>query len=86
MVTRFVWDDESQDVLSARHVELGRQTGVLAGLPIALSARVVVHTLAGELTAAEQVIDQLLGLSDAMGIPMQLNGRLVVAAGRRRRR
>jgi len=38
VVTRFVWDDESQDVLSARHVELGRQTGVLAGLPIALSA------------------------------------------------
>jgi DNA-binding CsgD family transcriptional regulator len=84
VVTRFVWDDESQDVLSARHVELGRQTGVLAGLPIALSARIVVHTLAGELTAAEQVIDELLALSDAMGIPMQLNGRLVVTAWRGR--
>ena len=71
-------------MLSARHVELGRQTGVLAGLPIALSARIVVHTLAGELTAAEQVIDELLALSDAMGIPMQLNGRLVVAAWRGR--
>jgi DNA-binding CsgD family transcriptional regulator len=43
-----------------------------------------VHTLAGELTAAEQVIDELLALSDAMGIPMQLNGRLVVTAWRGR--
>jgi DNA-binding CsgD family transcriptional regulator len=84
VVTRFVWDDESQDVLSARHVELGRQTGVLAGLPIALSARIVVHTLAGELTAADHVIEELLTLSDAMGIPMQLNGHLVVAAWRGR--
>ncbi len=84
VVTRFVWDDESQDVLSARHVELGRQTGVLAGLPIALSARIVVHTIAGELTAADHVIEELLTLSDVMRIPMQLNGRLVVAAWRGR--
>ena len=84
VVTRFVWDDESQDVLSARHVELGRQNGVLAGLPIALSARIVVHTIAGELTAADHVIEELLTLSDAMRIPMQLNGRLVVAAWRGR--
>jgi DNA-binding CsgD family transcriptional regulator len=84
VVTRFVWDDEAQDVLSARHVELGRRTGVLAGLPIALSARIVVHTLAGELTAADHVIGELLTLSVAMGIPMQLNGRLVVAAWRGR--
>ena len=82
VVTRFVWDDESQDVLSARHVELGRQTGVLAGLPIALSARIVVHTIAGELTAADHMIEELLTLSDVMRIPMQLNGRLVVAAWR----
>jgi DNA-binding CsgD family transcriptional regulator/tetratricopeptide (TPR) repeat protein len=84
VVTRFVWDDEAQDVLSARHVELGRRTGVLAGLPIALSARVVVHTLAGELAAADHVIEELLTLSEAMGIPMQLNGRLVVTAWRGR--
>ena len=84
VVTRFVWDDESQDVLSARHVELGRQTGVLAGLPIALSARIVAHTIAGELTAADHVIEELLTLSDVMRIPMQLNGRLVVAAWRGR--
>jgi DNA-binding CsgD family transcriptional regulator len=82
VVTRFVWDDEAQDVLSARHVELGRQTGVLAGLPIALSARIVVHILAGELTAADHAIEELLTLSEAMGIPMQLNGRMVVAAWR----
>jgi DNA-binding CsgD family transcriptional regulator len=84
VVTRFVWDDESQDVLSARHVELGRQTGVLAGLPTALGARIVVHTIAGELTAADHVIEELLTLSDVMRIPMQLNGRLVVAAWRGR--
>jgi DNA-binding CsgD family transcriptional regulator len=84
VMTRFVWDDEAQDVLSARHVELGRQTGVLAGLPSALSARIVVHTLAGELTAADHAIEELLTLSAAMSIPMQLNGRLLVAAWRGR--
>ena len=31
----------------------GRRTGVLAGLPIALPARIVVHTLAGDFTAAD---------------------------------
>ena len=87
VLTRFVWDDESQDVLSARHVELGRQTGVLAGLPIALNARVC-STFAGEFTAAATLIEELLTLTDAMRIPMQLNGRWCWppgAAGKRRR-
>jgi len=43
-----------------------------------------VHTIAGELTAADHVIEELLTLSDVMRIPMQLNGRLVVAAWRGR--
>ena len=35
-----LWDDESYEVLSARHIELGREAGVLAVLPTALTTRV----------------------------------------------
>ena len=45
-----VWDDESWDVVSARHVELARAAGALAELPLALSSRAVMLTFAGELT------------------------------------
>ena len=35
------WDDDSWDELSARHVELARDLGVLSELPLALNSRIV---------------------------------------------
>ncbi|HEY1823592.1 MAG TPA: AAA family ATPase [Trebonia sp.] len=83
-MARRTWDHESYLELSARHVELARQTGVLAGLPSALGARVVVQTIAGELNLADQAIEELRTLTDAMGVPMLWNGPLIVAAWRGR--
>ena len=36
------WDDERWDVLSARHVQLARDTGALSELPLALTSRAYV--------------------------------------------
>jgi len=40
-VAMALWDDESYDVLSARHIEIGREAGALAVLPTALTTRIV---------------------------------------------
>src|SRR4029077_21293871 len=53
-VAMALWDDESYDVLSARHIEIAREAGVHAVLPTALTTRIVSYAFAGQLSAAEQ--------------------------------
>ena len=79
-----LWDDESFDVLTSRHISLGRQTGALARLPIAYSARIVAHAYAGNLDAADEVISELKAMTDAIGSPFPPYGPLIVAAWRGR--
>ena len=83
-VAMALWDDESYDVLSARHIEIAREAGVLAVLPTALTTRVVSCAFAGELTAAEQLIEEMRALTDAMGIPAPAYGPVFVSAWRGR--
>ncbi len=71
-VAMALWDDESYEELSARHIELGREAGVLAVMPTALTTRIVACAFAGELTAAEELIEELRALTDAMGTPVPL--------------
>jgi hypothetical protein len=47
-----VWDHDRWDALSARHVQLARETGTLSELPLALTSRACALLFAGELTAA----------------------------------
>ena len=54
-----LWDDESWDVLAARHVELAREAGALAVLPLALNTRVGLHLCAGELAAAASLVEEV---------------------------
>jgi hypothetical protein len=63
------WDDESYDVLSARHIEIGREAGALAVLPTALTTRIVACVFAGQLAAAEELIEEMRALTAAMGLP-----------------
>ena len=79
-----LWDDDSWAELAARHMELGRETGALAVLPIALSARIAAHTFAGELLAASQLIDEMQAVTDAIGGQLPPYGPLLVAAWRGR--
>jgi DNA-binding CsgD family transcriptional regulator len=83
-VAMALWDDESYDVLSARHIEIGRAAGVLAVLPTALTTRVVACAFAGELTAADELIEEMRTLTDAMGTPAPPYGPVFVAAWRGR--
>ena len=62
-----IWDDESWDAVSARHVELARAAGALAELPLALSSRAVMLTFAGELTAAAALLQELKTVTEATG-------------------
>jgi DNA-binding CsgD family transcriptional regulator len=67
IVARYVWDDHSWDVLSDRHVELGRSAGALSELPVALNSRAFLLLFAGELAAAASLIQQLQPAIEATG-------------------
>ena len=79
-----IWDDESWDVLSARHVELARAAGVLTELPLALSSRALVLLFAGELGAAEALVQEAQMVTEATGDSVTPYGALVLAALRGR--
>jgi DNA-binding CsgD family transcriptional regulator len=83
-VAMALWDDESYDVLSARHIEIAREAGVLAVLPTALTTRIVSCAFAGQLDAAEQLIEEMRALTDAMGTPAPAYGPVFVSAWRGR--
>ena len=83
-VAMALWDDESYDVLSARHIEIGREAGALAVLPTALTTRIVACVFAGQLAAAEELIEEMRALTAAMGTPAPAYGPVFVAAWRGR--
>jgi DNA-binding CsgD family transcriptional regulator len=62
-----LWDEESRDVLTCRHVQLARDAGALAVLPGALTARVGAHVTAGELGAAAAVLEEAEAITAATG-------------------
>ena len=83
-VAMALWDDDSYEALSARHIELGREAGVLAVLPTAMTTRIVACAFAGQLTAAEELIGEMRVLTSAIEIPMPAYGPLFVSAWRGR--
>ncbi|WP_081665429.1 helix-turn-helix transcriptional regulator [Mycobacterium sp. UM_CSW] len=77
-----IWDDESWEVLSTRHVELSRATGILTELPLALSSRAVMHLFAGELDAAESLAHEIRMVTQATGSALSPYGAIGLAAFR----
>jgi DNA-binding CsgD family transcriptional regulator len=75
-----LWDDETWDVLATRHVELAREAGALAVLPLALSMRMSAHTYTGGLAAASTLIEELQAATDATGSQLPPYGALLLAA------
>ena len=62
-----LWDYESWDALSARQLQVARDTGALSVLPIVLSTRAGVHLFAGELGVAAALVEELDAVTGATG-------------------
>ena len=79
-----LWDDTGWETLSERHVRLARRTGALGDLPLALTQRVYMHLLAGELTPAASLVDEIEAATDAIGSTLAPYGKVGLAALRGR--
>jgi DNA-binding CsgD family transcriptional regulator len=75
-----LWDDGQWDVLSRRHVRLAHDAGALSELPVALSARAYLELLAGDLTAAATLIEEVRAATEATGSNFAPYGALGLAA------
>ncbi|GAA3057965.1 LuxR family transcriptional regulator [Pseudonocardia yunnanensis] len=73
-------DDETWDVLAARHVQLAREAGALSELPLALTSRILLHVFAGELAAAASLLAELAAVSEVTGSPFLPHSAVVLAA------
>jgi len=80
----YLWDDEAWDVLATRHLELARDAGALAVLPIALISRTAVHLNAGELAAAAALSEETEAVTDVTRSHLAPYGPLALAAWRGR--
>jgi DNA-binding CsgD family transcriptional regulator len=77
-----VWDDESWDVLSARHVRLARDAGMLSDLPLALTSRAFLHLFAGQLGAAATLTEEIQAVKEATRSGLAPYGAFGLAAFR----
>jgi DNA-binding CsgD family transcriptional regulator len=77
-----LWDDQALDLLEARQLQVARDTGAYGQLHFALSFVARNHMLAGELTAAAQLIDEARLIAEATGSSPPVNGAMILAAWR----
>jgi DNA-binding CsgD family transcriptional regulator len=79
-----LWDAESWDRLSTRHVKLARDAGALGVLPIALNQRAGLHMYEGEFAAADSLVQEARAINEATGSRLPSYAWLGVAAFRGR--
>jgi DNA-binding CsgD family transcriptional regulator/tetratricopeptide (TPR) repeat protein len=79
-----LWEEQVLD--NERHLQLVRDLGALATLPLALSARMRAHVLCGDLAAASALADELNTTGEVSGIAPAPYGALLLAAWRGRER
>jgi DNA-binding CsgD family transcriptional regulator len=77
-----VWDDESAYVLSDRHLDTARRTGALSELSLALSSRIPVRVLCGELGPATSMVAEAQSVEEMTGITSAPYAALIVGAWR----
>ncbi|QYN19160.1 AAA family ATPase [Amycolatopsis sp. DSM 110486] len=75
-----LWDDETFDVIAGRHVQIARDTGTLAGLPLALQSHMCGRVFAGELTEAEPLLKECEAVAEATGTQIAPYGGLLLRA------
>jgi DNA-binding CsgD family transcriptional regulator len=85
-LAQYVYDEPTWDALSARTVELVRETGVLAALPMAAAERYTRDVYVGDLAAAAASVAEQDRLLEAIGGEPSPSGRIILAAYRGRER
>lgn len=84
IATFLLWDDIEWDRLTGRQVLLARQTGTLSELPLALTSRIWLELLAGRLSEAAALAEQLAAVTHEIGCDQTACGEVCVAAFRGR--
>lgn len=79
-----LWDDESWEVLTARHVRIARELGDLNELPLVLNHRVMLNLFAGEISVAASLVAEIRTINDATGVGLAPYGAVCLAAWRGR--
>ena len=79
-----LWDDATWEVLSERHIRIARKTGALGDLPLALTQRIYLHLLTGELEAATSLVEEIQRANDTTGSDLAQYGAVGLAALRGR--
>ena len=77
-----LWDDDAFHALASRAVQLARDTGALALLPVALVYRSGVHLFSGEFVAAEAIVQEADAIAVATGNAGLLYAWLLISAWR----
>ena len=75
-----LWDFESWYALAARQVQVARDAGALVHLQFALNFLGLLHLLAGELSAAERLIEEDRLIAEATGNPPVGYAAMMLAA------
>jgi DNA-binding CsgD family transcriptional regulator len=82
MIAMDLWDDESWHALAAGHVDLARSTGAMMHLTFALNYLARIEILAGNLVAADRLVEEDRLLAQATGQPPILDTAMILAAWR----
>jgi DNA-binding CsgD family transcriptional regulator len=77
-----MWDDDSWDRLSQRHVRLSRSSGALSEIPLALTLRALMLVFIGDLGAAAPLIEELQVATQATGVRLAPFGAIGLMAYR----
>src|SRR5579864_4211124 len=77
-----LWDDQALDLLEVRQLQVARDTGAYGQLHFALGFVARNHMLAGELTAAAQLINEARLIAEATGNAPPVNAAMILAAWR----
>jgi DNA-binding CsgD family transcriptional regulator len=79
-----VWDDELWIGFAERRVRLAREIGALSELPLSLTPRIYTHMLAGELTTAAALLEEVQAATEATASMLAPYGAIGLAALRGR--
>ena len=79
-----LWDDEGWYAINARQLQLARDAGALARVPMGLITRAVIDAWSGEFTSAATATAEAEAITEATGIRIAPYGAMLLAALRGR--